>query len=143
MGMHMEQIKNEKVYISGFGVRLISVDYKLLRNPINENLEVSLTQNVNIKKLEMNEFTLIAERIVKFKPNDFYELKIVVEIDYKINLEETIKHISNKDDLQDYVSNNMTVFFDKTPVGESISLLIGQITSTFGQYPIITPAKMG
>ncbi len=138
----MEQTDNEKVYISGFGVRLISVDYKLLRNPINENLEVSLTQNVNLKKLEMNEFTLITERIVTFQPKDFYELKIVVEVDYRVNLEETIKNINNKEDLRDYVEKNMAVFFDKTPVGESISLLIGQITSTFGQYPIITPAKM-
>lgn len=140
--MYMEQTNSEKVYISGFGVRLISVDYKLLRNPINENLEVSLTQNVNIKKLEMNEFTLTAERILKFQPKEFYELKVVVEIDYKVNLEETIKHIDSKEDLQKYVENNLTVFFDKTPVGESISLLIGQITSTFGQYPIITPAKI-
>lgn len=140
--MYMEQTNNEKVYISGFGVRLISVDYKLLRNPVNENLEVSLTQNINLKKLEMNEFTLIAERIVKFQPNEFYELKVVVEVDYRVNLEETIKYINNKEDLRDYVEKNMAVFFDKTPVGESISLLIGQITSTFGQFPIITPAKM-
>lgn len=134
--------QSEKIFVNNVGVRLDSVDYKFICDPKgNANLSIVATDSTNIDECDFEHIVIRLLRTVKFSPSDFYSIGVTVVLNYSLN-EKTKENFETKKELLKYAKEHVNVLINKTPVCSSISAIISEVTSSFGQVPIITSAQI-
>ena len=118
---------------------LDSVNYNRIESAGNEhNKELSLLCQENIK-VSVNDkgVRIIVSRSLLFEPERFFVLNVSLGADLKFN-ERKNEHKWEDINLAEEFKENGA--FVTGQLMSRISLLIGQITSSFGQAPLIIPA---
>ena len=80
---------------------------------------------------------LIVRRTVRFDPQEIFELIISFGVVLKIKKEKQVEYDWNSINLADEFQMNGNFVLDN--IMSRISLLVAEITSSFGQNPIIVP----
>lgn len=130
----------EKVFVNSVSVKLEKVEYEF-KNDIEEGLEIHAVDALQLVSCDTKHFIVRITRSLIFEPKEYYYLSVSSLIDFRID-EKTLTFFKNKEEIELYVSNKLSVFVEKTPILTSVSLLISQITSTFGRFPVITPPNV-
>lgn len=93
-----------------------------------DNLEASVNED---------KVTLIVRRTVRFEPQEIFELAITFGVVLKIKEEKMNEYDWNSIPLAEEFQTNGNFVLDN--IMSRISLLVAEITSSFGQNPIIVP----
>jgi hypothetical protein len=133
----MQNMK-EKLFIEQTKFNLESIDYKLIKLPNDKSLFINANENYEIVSVNFDKITVRVTRTIDFSPEEYFSLKISVLVDFYVD-ERTKEGLPTEKKLEEYVKNNLSVIVNKVPVGSWISLLAGEITSNFGQTPIVLP----
>lgn len=117
---------------------------KVFYNRIDRNEEIreySLNCIDNID-VEINEdiVRLTVKRVLKFKPEEIFELLVSFGVVLKFNAEKKGDYDWEKIDLEEEFRENGQFVWGN--LMHRISLLIAEITSSFGQTPIILPPEI-
>ena len=135
-------IKNLSEYFkSEQEIFLESINYKKIeRSEENSTKEITLVCQDNVKA-SVNEkgIRIILTRSLTFRPEELFELSVSFGADLQFN-ERKPDYDWNKIDLAGEFRENGD--FIIVQLMSRISLLIGQITSSFGQPPFILPAEL-
>ena len=120
---------------------LDSLSYKRIESE-NKNTEKEFTLlcKDNIKKEVKGEgIRIIVTRILEFDPEEFFTLSVVFGADLKFNERKTEVKWDELNIAEEFRENGD---FVTAQLMSRMSLLIGQITSSFGQQPIIPPLAL-
>lgn len=120
---------------------LDSVSYKRIENS-NESLiqEFALLCHDNVKVLTSNDgVRVIITRLLVFDPKEIFTLSVSFGMDLKFNERKSEYNWENINLAEEFRENGN---FVTAQLMSRISLLIGQITSSFGQQPLILPAEL-
>lgn len=120
---------------------LDTINYRRIENSGNElEQEVALLCQDNIKASVNDEgVRIIVTRSLVFEPEKIFVLSVSFGAELKFN---------NRKSEQDWMKINLAEEFRQngdfvtTQLMSRISLLIGQITSSFGQQPLILPTML-
>ncbi|MFV0553016.1 MAG: hypothetical protein ACK5L6_14000 [Anaerorhabdus sp.] len=136
--MHENQ---HNVFINGVEARIDTIEYKSIEGN-DEPKEIKDSQNLELIEFNNETFILKVHRTVNFIPSSMFQLDIKILIRFTIDEEKTMKNFKNYEEVKEYVDNKKIDFFNNVPIGSSLSLLIAQISSTFGSQPIILPPNI-
>ena len=120
---------------------LDSLSYKRIESE-NKNTEKEFTLlcKDNIKTEVKGEgIRIIVTRILEFDPEEFFTLSVVFGADLKFNERKTEVKWDELNIADEFRENGD---FVTAQLMSRMSLLIGQITSSFGQQPIIPPLAL-
>ena len=120
---------------------LDTVSYKRIEN-VNDKCEqeLSLLCQDNLKAmLSEDGVRIIVTRTLMFEPEALFALNVSFGADLKFN-ERKVEHEWTEINLAEEFGENGD--FVTGQLMSRISLLIGQITSSFGQQPLILPSKI-
>ncbi|EFW24182.1 hypothetical protein HMPREF9430_01272 [Solobacterium moorei F0204] len=78
-------------------------------------------------------------RTVEFEENQLYKLKVIVREEFTIDQEKTFSNFQNFDEFKKELNKKLVSFVNQSPAYNEISLVIGQITSMFGNVPVVLP----
>lgn len=120
---------------------LDTVSYKRIENLNNKcEQELSLLCQDNLKVVLGEECVrIIVTRTLMFEPEELFTLNVSFGADLKFN-ERKAEHEWAKINLAEEFGENGDFVTDQ--LMSRISLLIGQITSSFGQQPLILPSVL-
>jgi hypothetical protein len=118
---------------------LDTVSYKRIENLDNKGeRELSLLCQDNLKATtNENGVRIIVTRTLMFDPEELFTLNVSFGADLKFN-ERKLEHEWSEINLAEEFGENGD--FVTAQLMSRISLLIGQITSSFGQQPLILPS---
>ncbi|MDI9493389.1 MAG: hypothetical protein QM289_02680 [Bacillota bacterium] len=132
----MQQLKS---ILSGRkSVDLFSIEYKSMNSSekITAPLKLSCQDFVSVYDKTSTKLTVKVTRNLKFDPEALFQLSISYLIHHYVKDEFLEKVDWESYDLDNEITNDCDYF---AGIGtETVSLLIGQITSSFGRVPIIT-----
>ena len=114
--------------------KLLSL-YKTEKVTEDTENKVIIKEEYKVENVSFSQFEIKVIRMFYTTPSKLFDGKIVVEIRYEL-ADETKDNFENEEELKKYIESKPYVFVNKTPVGSSISLLAGQITSTFNGMPL-------
>ena len=120
---------------------LDSLSYKRIESE-NKNTEKEFTLlcKDNIKtEVKEDGIRIIVTRILEFDPEEFFTLSVVFGADLKFNERKTEVKWDELNIAEEFRENGD---FVTAQLMSRMSLLIGQITSSFGQQPIIPPLAL-
>lgn len=120
---------------------LDSLSYKRIESE-NKNTEKEFTLlcKDNIKtEVKEEGIRIIVTRILEFDPEEFFTLSVVFGADLKFNERKTEVKWDELNIAEEFRENGD---FVTAQLMSRMSLLIGQITSSFGQQPIIPPLAL-
>lgn len=126
----------EKYFLPEHTFYLNEVNYKIIEGDISGN-ELNCTDNLNVTVNENDEVRILFTRALKFNPESVFELSVSFGALLKFN--DTNKHEIDWHNInlaEEFKENGMFVL--QNLISRS-SLLIAEITSSFGQSPIILP----
>lgn len=129
-------MSENKVYVVGFSVRLDSISYKTEKRDATKDNQVKIAEEYEIENINFNQFEIKVTRKFCVFPEKMFDGKIVVEILFDLDEEKTKENFETVGELKKYIESKPYLFVNKTPVGASIALLAGQITSTFSGVPL-------
>lgn len=128
----------KKMQIVGANIKLLSIDFKTLKEYDDDSINFNFYDNKTLVKVANDHFIVNIERRVNFVDGKLFDIAVVVEAILHFS-EESNKNFKNSDDLKMYILERINFIIDQSPIMEGISLLISQITSSFGSVPLITP----
>lgn len=116
--------------------KLLNVSYNALeeKNGPYGIIVNDICNSVNIKD---DIVTFVFQRNVNTDKNLLFEIVVKVETSVKFKRED---NYSDKD-YQEFFKNNYMYYYRSTGVASSISLIVGQITSSFGRQPLLVAFK--
>lgn len=120
---------------------LDSLRYKRIESE-NKNTEKEFTLlcKDNIKtEMQEDGIRIIVTRILEFDPEEFFTLSVVFGADLKFNERKAEVKWDELNIAEEFRANGD---FVTAQLMSRMSLLIGQITSSFGQQPIIPPLAL-
>ena len=132
--------ETKKLFLNGFSMYLDKIEYYFIQNPKGDELQVHATEKYTLIKCTKKDFLIEVKRIVEFEPN-YFKVMATANVLFAID-EKTFDALPTKKDIEKYINENIKSIINKTPVGNGLALLIGQITSSFGNVPVITPGNM-
>ncbi|MDO4390079.1 MAG: hypothetical protein Q4C92_00515 [Clostridia bacterium] len=117
---------------------LQSIKYDRIVGDMPQNkYDLNCTDTISTEAYEEGKVRLTLKRKVAFKPEDFFELSIEFGAILSFKKEKKGEIDWDKVNLEDEFRNNGS--FVLANLASRISLLIAEITSSFGQQPIILP----
>lgn len=132
----MQELKND---LSGRkSIELFSIEYKSVKstNKLIGDLNIHYMDSLSIYDMTSDKLSVIVTRNLKFDPESLFRLSISYLIHHYVKDEFRKELDWESYDLDNEIAGNYAYF---AGVGmEAVSLLIGQITSSFGRVPIIT-----
>lgn len=106
----------------------------------NENLEVSLLCEDNVEASIMEDkLKVVITRSLKFDPEVLFSMSVAFGAVLRFNTKKSEIDWNNVDISKEIVENGE---FITLQLVSRISLIIGEITSSFGQQPLILPPKL-
>ena len=118
---------------------LKNIDYKLLTSsPLSTNVEISIKDNISYEIKNNIEFVLLVDRKISFEPNQLYELSVCFSANLTIKDTEKIRNVTWDEELK----SNPVLLNIIQGLLSRISMLIAQVTSSYGQNPLVTPPNI-
>ncbi|WP_040627782.1 hypothetical protein [Solobacterium moorei] len=126
------------IFTNGLHAQLQLLEYKFINFP--ENF-VSIKPKDTFKLIECSKekFVVDITRTVEFEENQLYKLKVIVREEFTIDQEKTFSNFQNFDEFKKELNKKLVSFVNQSPAYNEISLVIGQITSMFGNVPVVLP----
>ena len=126
------------IFTNGLHAQLQLLEYKFINFP--ENF-VSIKPKDTFKLIECSKekFVVDITRTVEFEENQLYKLKVIVREEFIIDQEKTFSNFQNFDEFKKELNKKLVSFVNQSPAYNEISLVIGQITSMFGNVPVVLP----
>lgn len=120
---------------------LQSIEYNRIESML-ENIDISLNclDSITVEVIENSGVKVIVTRNLKFEPDKMFQLSIAFGANLKFNPQKINEYQWNEINLAEEFRNNGD--FVIVNLVSRISLLIAQITSSFGQQPIILPPNV-
>lgn len=118
---------------------LQNISYNRLEKNEQEKHTLNCFDNIQVDKSE-NEVRITVTRSLKFDPEELFSLNVSFGAVLKFVLERKNEYDWNKINLAEEFKNNGE--FVTGNLMSRISLLIAQITSSFGQQPIVLPPSV-
>lgn len=128
-----------EIFNENYQYYLKNIDYKVITiGHIDKNIVISIKDTISHKILSSNEFILEVNRNVNFHPDQLYNLSITFEAVLSIKNIDKINNINWDDEFR------KNPVFAKIIQGllSRISMQIAQITSSYGQNPLVTPPSL-
>lgn len=127
----------EKYFSGGCSISLENVTYNKL-DEIDDEVSLSVKDNLEIKEdHSSNNIELLISRHLTFEPKSLVDINVsfgvVMELDSKFKGDTQLDHELLKKELLNNDNVIMPIIMSR------ISLLISQLTSSYGERPIITP----
>lgn len=119
--------------------------HKLVYNRIENStlkMEYSLqcTDNINVEYNDKTGIRIIVTRSLSFEPEEIFRLSVAFGANLKFNPEKEKEYNWSEINLAEEFKNNGD--FVTANLMSRITLLIAQITSSFGQQPLILPPSV-
>ena len=131
-----------KIFINGFSAKLDKVDYQSLPDP-NENDDIrvnsSSSYKIGLVDKDIDKLVIFINREIKFTKNILFQIDIIAKIEISLD-KETYNHLKSNSEIEEYANSSLVMnkILLQTGIEDYISLLVAQITSTFGRQPLIT-----
>ncbi len=109
---------------------------RIEKNEATQEYSLNCIDNLEVTVVEDNVY-LTVRRSVRFEPQEIFELTISFGVVLKIKEEKQVEYDWNSINLADEFQMNGNFVLDN--IMSRISLLVAEITSSFGQNPIIVP----
>lgn len=128
----------QKTFENNYQFYLKDIDYNAISvGPISEKIDVSLNDELSFNfNYENKAFDFEVRRTVSFTPNALYQLS--VSFGAKLIIREDAPELKNIDWNDEFKSNSICINLIQSLMAR-ISVLISQITSSYGQNPLVTP----
>ncbi len=134
-------IKNLSAYFRpDLEIFLDTLDYKRIESEKNIEKEITLLCKDNIKAtVQEDGVRIIITRILAFEPEEIFTLSVAFGADLKFNERKAEQKWTELNLAEEFRENGD---FATAQLMSRMSLLIGQITASFGQQPIIPPLTL-
>ena len=134
-------IKNLSAYFRpDLEIFLDTLDYKRIESEKNIEKEITLLCKDNIKAaVQEDGVRIIITRILEFEPEEIFTLSVAFGADLKFNERKAEQKWTELNIAEEFRENGD---FATAQLMSRMALLIGQITSSFGQQPIIPPLTL-
>lgn len=118
---------------------LQDIDYKLISlESMPKNVKTDYKDNLKVELIDDNQkLRIVFTREVKHTPNELFDLSVSFGAEYTFNEEYSGKDELNEIDFKSMLEENKNMLF--LNIIARTSQLISQITSSHGQYPLVTP----
>lgn len=131
-----------KLFINGFSAKLDKIDYQSLSDPNEHNdIIVNSTSSYKIGSVDkdLDLLVILINREVKFTENILFHIDIIAKIEISLD-KQTYNHLKSNSEIEEYANSSfvMNKILLQTGIEDYISLLVAQITSTFGRQPLIS-----
>lgn len=134
----MKMAQTEKLLVSSTEYVLEKINYENVQLPGERQLQVNVAQGGELVGCTKEVVTIRVESETTFDPDEYFHLKIAV-LAYLYLDPRTYENLSTENKIREYVAANMPEILGKLAVWPGLSLLISQISSSFGKVPIILP----
>lgn len=110
---------------------------RLERTMSKAEYDLNCVDNISVEICSENKIKIIVTRSLAFEPQEMFTLSVAFGTELKFNLDRVKEHNWNEinlaEEFRDYGS------FVTANLMSRITLLIAQITSSFGQQPLVLP----
>lgn len=131
--------KEPRLYFENVSYQLDKISYKAHKsNDVEKKLLVKISDSFELRDVSFENINILVTRTISFKPKSLYDLSVSIKLILPLN-QGANRFTGTRDDLVNYVSENIESIINRSELMETLSLLISQISSTFGKVPIITP----
>ena len=129
-----------EIFHENYSYFLNGINYKVINvGEICDKVAILINDNISFEKFGESNLKVVVERKISFNPNVVYELSVSFGAILTFKSETNI--IENIDLKKEFVSDaNGSIIIQG--LLSRISLQIAQITSSFGQNPIVTPPNL-
>jgi len=128
-----------KLFFEDVKYNLERLSYKAVKTS-NNNKDISMkpVDESIIRNIDFKEIVISVSRTINFEPKSYFSL--VVESGLILPLSQNDnKFVGTIDELISYTNEHIDTIINNSSIMETISLLISQISSSYGNTPIITP----
>lgn len=125
-----------KMKIENINMELIDLSYKrMITTP--QTTSVHIEDKIDLVDLaeDLTNFTLLISRTVYSKPESI-TIKIDCNATYYVD-EKSKTNFKNRETMSEYIVSKFKVLSNNAGIGEVMSLLIAQVTSSFGRVPLV------
>ena len=131
----------QQVFENNYQFYLKDIDYNAITiGPVSEKINVNLKDDLNfVLNRETNSFDFEVRRTVSFTPNALYQLSIAFGA--KLNIRQNAPELKDVNWDEEFKSNAIFISLIQGLLSR-ISVLISQITSSYGQAPMVTPPNL-
>jgi len=120
---------------------LHKVNYDRLDSAVAKNeFTLNCADNINVEVSENSEVKIIVTRSLAFEPGEMFRLSVAFGADLKLDPQKEHEYNWHEINLAEEFRNNG--YFVTANLMSRISLLIAQITSSFGQQPLVIPPNV-
>lgn len=130
--------KEPKLYFENVSYLIEKITYKSISTEEGKELTVKFLDTFKLGAISTNQIEVLVNRTLNFKPKSLYNLSIDVKLVLPLNQMEK-KFPGSIEELEKYTLEHIEDIINRSNLMETVSLLIGQISSAYGQVPIITP----
>ncbi len=102
-----------------------------------EEFSLNCVDNINVEVNEKKEIRVIVTRTLFFEPEEMFYLSVAFGADLQLNQQRANEYNWQEINLSEEFRDNGNFVIDN--LMSRITLLIAQITSSFGQQPLILP----
>lgn len=128
-----------RLYFENVRYNIENILYKSIKTSQSANkLSVKITDAFTIEEINTKKIVVVVKRSIKFKPRSLFTLGIEIKMTLHLNQNDK-KFRGTPEELNSYALENMDSIINRSNLMETVSLLIGQISSAYGNVPIITP----
>jgi hypothetical protein len=128
-----------KLYFEDVKYNLEKITYKAVK-PNHSDADISMkpVDEYCIKSIDFDEILITVTRTINFEPKSLFSLVVESVLFLPLNQKEK-KFTGSKEELISYTNDHIDTIINNSSLMETISLLISQISSSYGRIPIITP----
>lgn len=128
-----------EIFNENYQYFLKDIDYKVLTAmPLSNDIGIDIKDTISYETKNGSEFELSINRKVGFVPDQLYELSVCFCASLNIINKEKMQNVNWDEEFR----NNPVFANIIQGLLSRISLLISQITSSYGQNPLVTPPNI-
>lgn len=130
--------KEPKLFFEEVKYVLEEIAYSSL-NQLNADNEVKIQtfDSYEIENITLKEIVIKVRRIIEFDPKGIFNLKVVSKMILPLN-QNDLKFEGTQEDLILYTNSHIVTIINNSNLMETMSLIISQVTSSYGRIPLIT-----
>lgn len=136
------ETKVPKIFTDGMDVQLIAVKYKFISDVGEPNSKILPVDTFSLKKLYADRFVVSIKRMVSFEPKQLFYIDVESSATFYLDIKKMSGNFDSKEKMKEYLLDHLGEFVEASPVYNNISLLISQITSSFGRVPLVLPPNL-
>ena len=131
--------ENPRLFFEDVKYSLEKISYKTLRSVSSDKeVEMKPLDEYKVQSLDFEKIVITVTRTISFEPKSHFSLSVEAGLFLPLTQNER-KFVGSLDELNNYTITHIDTIINNSSLMETISLLISQISSSYGRVPIITP----